>query len=142
MVYSFEKYVSEAFGMYLRDRGTSLERIAKGCIRPGAEFKDCESEFRDKLSDIASDFQDVIGDYMGDDVVMAVLNDCLFEDAIDVDSMFSDDWIALNSKPRTPAKKQKPVRKTSQKPKSVSRSSKPKASKPRSTGKSNSSRRR
>ena len=96
---SLNKYVADAFRMYAREHGIDLQEMAMGCIRSGDTYDDCEERFQSELRDVAMDFQRVIGQYMADDVVIAVSEEIEFEDLVDTDDLFDDEWVAYNRKP-------------------------------------------
>lgn len=99
MVVSFDDYVSEAFKSYVSENGIDIRRIARGCVVPGETYNQCEYAFSRELRGIIEDFQEVIGDYMADDVVMAVSSNYEFEDLVDADSLFNSNGVAYNRKP-------------------------------------------
>ena len=104
MVVSFDDYVSEAFKRYVEENGIDIRRIARECVVPGETYNQCEYAFSRELRTVIEDFQAVIGDYMADDVVMAVSPDYEFEDLVDTDSLFNDKGVAYNRKPRAKPK--------------------------------------
>ena len=67
-----EEYIREMFDTYLGENNVSIEKLARDCISSGKDYSDCEAKFNRELRRLAKEFQEVIGDYMGDDVVYAV----------------------------------------------------------------------
>ena len=134
MAVSFDQYVRDAFRTYLREHGTSLAEIARESVASGRHYNQCQDVFRDNVIDYARDFQKVIGQYMADDVVIAV-GDVELEDFVDVDDLFSDDWIAYSTRSgsgnRTATKRAAPG---TSRPKSASKSKSTRSTKPKTKG--------
>ena len=93
-----EEYIREMFDTYLGENNVSIEKLARDCISSGKDYSDCEAKFNRELRRLAKEFQEVIGDYMGDDVVYAVGSAYDFSDQ-DVDDYFDNDGVAYNRKP-------------------------------------------
>lgn len=66
------EYLAEAFGQYMKDRGVDIAGLARDCLEQEESYKDAECLFESNLDYHIVEFLDRLGDYIGEDVEMAV----------------------------------------------------------------------
>ena len=108
-VETFDQYIVRTFKMYAREKGIDLKSIAYWSLESGKDVDECNSNFRRELRRYASDFKDVIGQYMADDVEASILNTFELEDLIDMDVYFDDDGICYTRKSKRSSGKKVPA---------------------------------